>query len=199
MDASTQASTNSQQDTVNSQKTALPDWASHSARVVPGLILTIAIAAAAFGLRAIPGFSLASPMILAIAIGMTVNAIVGLPAAVRPGNAFVVRRLLRLAIILLGLQLTAGQLFMIGGTGIAILLATLIAAFVFTVWLGRCLGVDRDLTELIAAGTSICGASAIINQYRDACEKRGCRVCIGLHHAFRFDRDVCVSAPRASA
>jgi uncharacterized integral membrane protein (TIGR00698 family) len=39
---------------------------------------------------------------------------------------------------------------------------TLAATFVFTVWLGRVLGVDRKLTELIAAGTSICGASAVI-------------------------------------
>src|SRR5262249_55721968 len=32
----------------------------------------------------------------------------------------------------------------------------------FTVWLGRQLSVDRKLTELIAAGTSICGASAVV-------------------------------------
>lgn len=39
---------------------------------------------------------------------------------------------------------------------------TLIGTFLFTVWLGRRFGVDRKLVELIAAGTSICGDSAII-------------------------------------
>jgi uncharacterized integral membrane protein (TIGR00698 family) len=33
---------------------------------------------------------------------------------------------------------------------------------VFTVWLGHCLGIDHKLAQLIAAGTSICGASAVI-------------------------------------
>lgn len=39
---------------------------------------------------------------------------------------------------------------------------TLVATFGFTVWAGRVLGVGRKLAELIAAGTSICGASAIV-------------------------------------
>jgi uncharacterized integral membrane protein (TIGR00698 family) len=38
----------------------------------------------------------------------------------------------------------------------------LVSTFLFTVWLGRRLGVDGKLAELIAAGTSICGASAVI-------------------------------------
>jgi uncharacterized integral membrane protein (TIGR00698 family) len=69
---------------------------------------------------------------------------------------------LRLAIILLGLQLTAAQVVAVGLGGIAIIVATLLATFSFTVGIGRLLGVDRKLTALIAAGTSICGASAVI-------------------------------------
>jgi uncharacterized membrane protein YadS len=38
----------------------------------------------------------------------------------------------------------------------------LAGTFIFTVWLGRRLGIDRKLAQLIAAGTSICGASAVI-------------------------------------
>ncbi len=75
---------------------------------------------------------------------------------------FSLRRVLRLAIILLGLQLTAEQVMQVGATGIAVIAATLVSTFVFTTWLGKMLGVDRKLSELIAAGTSICGASAII-------------------------------------
>jgi uncharacterized integral membrane protein (TIGR00698 family) len=50
----------------------------------------------------------------------------------------------------------------VGGTGIAIIVATLVATFTLTKAMGRVLGVDRKLAELIAAGTSICGASAVI-------------------------------------
>jgi uncharacterized integral membrane protein (TIGR00698 family) len=130
--------------------------------IAAGLLLTIAIAATAFALRLIPGLAIASPMIIAVGIGIAANAAVGLPMWARAGIAFVLRRVLRFAIVLLGLQLTAAQVMDVGATGIGIIVATLATTFIFTVWLGRILGVDRKLTELIAAGTSICGASAII-------------------------------------
>lgn len=40
--------------------------------------------------------------------------------------------------------------------------ATVAASLSFTIWAGRILGVDRHLSVLIATGTSICGASAVI-------------------------------------
>lgn len=130
--------------------------------IAAGVLLTIAIAAAAFALRMIPGLAIASPMIIAVGIGIAANAGLGLPMWARAGIAIVLRRVLRFAIVLLGLQLTAAQVIDVGAVGIGIIAVTLVATFVFTTWLGRALGVDRKLTELIAAGTSICGASAII-------------------------------------
>jgi uncharacterized integral membrane protein (TIGR00698 family) len=134
----------------------------HLAAVGPGLLLTIAIAASASALRRVPALAGASPMLLAILIGIVAHNVVGTPQWALPGVRFSLRRLLRIAIVLLGLQLTAAQLVEVGGEGLAIIAATLLATFSFTLWLGRVLGVDRKLTELIAAGTSICGASAII-------------------------------------
>jgi uncharacterized integral membrane protein (TIGR00698 family) len=130
--------------------------------IVAGILLTVAIAATAFGLRLIPGLSIASPMIIAVGIGIAANAAVGVPVWAHAGLSFVLRRVLRFAIVLLGLQLTAAQVIDVGAVGIGIIAVTLVSTFFFTVWLGRTLGVDRKLTELIAAGTSICGASAII-------------------------------------
>jgi uncharacterized integral membrane protein (TIGR00698 family) len=101
-------------------------------------------------------------MILAIVIGIAFHNLVGTPAWAKAGVTFSLRRLLRIAIILLGLQLTIVQVIEVGGRGIGIIAATLVATFAFTVWMGRLLGVDRKLAQLIAAGTSICGASAVI-------------------------------------
>jgi len=128
----------------------------------PGLLLTALIAGASFGLRLLPGVAIFSPMILAIVLGMVLHNSVGTPVAAKAGVMFCLRRVLRFAIILLGLQLTAAQVVEVGGKGIAVIAATLVCTFVFTVWLGRRIGVDRKLSELIAAGTSICGASAVI-------------------------------------
>ncbi len=130
--------------------------------ILPGLVLTVGIAVAALTLHRLPGLATVSPMILAIVIGMGVHNVVGTPQRARPGIVFALRRILRFAIVLLGLQLTAAQVAAVGATGLAVIAATLIATFVFTVRLGRALGVDRKLAELIAAGTSICGASAVI-------------------------------------
>jgi uncharacterized integral membrane protein (TIGR00698 family) len=130
--------------------------------ILPGLLLTGTIAVVALLTRHIPGMASFSPMILAIVIGTTFHNLVGTPAWAKTGIAFSIRRLLRLAIILLGVQLTLMQVAEVGARGVSIIVATLIATFLFTVWAGRALGVDRKLTQLIAAGTSICGASAII-------------------------------------
>lgn len=130
--------------------------------LLPGIALSAALASGAFGLRQLPGLGMFSPMILAIVAGMALHNIVGTPARARPGVTFSMRRLLRLAIILLGLQLTAAQIVEVGARGLAVIALSLTGTFLFTVWMGRLLGVDRKLAELIAAGTSICGASAVI-------------------------------------
>jgi uncharacterized integral membrane protein (TIGR00698 family) len=130
--------------------------------LLPGLALTGAIAGTALALREIPYVGLASPMILAIGIGIAIQNTSGTPAAAKAGITFSMRSILRFAIILLGLQLTAAELLEVGGIGFAVIAATLLATFIFTTWLGRAMGIDRRLVELIAAGTSICGASAVI-------------------------------------
>ncbi|WP_299844458.1 YeiH family protein [uncultured Jannaschia sp.] len=145
-------------------ETAQTPSASRSAghALLPGLALTAAIASLAFALRLLPGFAAVSPLILAILLGMALHNLVGTPVRAAPGVAFSLRRILRAGIVLLGLQLTLGQVAAVGFTGVAIIVTTLVATFLFTKWLGGRLGLDAKLTELIAAGTSICGASAVI-------------------------------------
>jgi uncharacterized integral membrane protein (TIGR00698 family) len=136
--------------------------AAYTQGIWPGLFLTAAISALAYGLRELPGVGTFSPMILSIIIGIAFHNIVGTPRRAKEGVTFSLRRILRFAIILLGFQLTAQQIVEVGPIGFAVIVATLVATFAFTTWLGHVMGVDRKLTQLIAAGTSICGASAVI-------------------------------------
>lgn len=131
-------------------------------QLLPGLALTFGIAAVAFVVRDGIGIAALSPLILSIVLGMAIRNTIGSPAAARPGVIFSLKRILRFAIVLLGLQLTVMQIVEVGGTGVAIIVATLALTFLFTKWVGRMIGVDRKLAELIAAGTSVCGASAVI-------------------------------------
>ncbi len=132
------------------------------AGVVPGLLLAGSIAVAATALHRLPVVGALSPMILAMLLGILVGYVVGVPERARAGVQFGIRRVLRWGVVLLGLQLTVQQLAAIGGRGVAIVAVSLLATFLVTKLAGRLLGVDRKLAELIAAGTSVCGASAVI-------------------------------------
>jgi uncharacterized integral membrane protein (TIGR00698 family) len=128
----------------------------------PGLIAVTLLAWASIALHTLPQLAAVSALMIAIVLGMIVRNTVGIPAACAPGVRFALRRILRLAVMLLGFQLSVRQIAEVGGMGFFVVAVTLAAAFGFTTWLGRRLGVDRKLSELIAAGTSICGASAIV-------------------------------------
>lgn len=141
--------------------------------ILPGLLLAMSIAGVAFALRLIPGVGILSPLIISIFIGTVIHNAIGTPSAAVLGIKFSLRRILRLAIILLGLQLTVSQLIEVGVVGIAIIVATVVTTVLCTKWFGNVLGVDRKLAQLIAVGTSICGASAVIaaNTVTDATDE----------------------------
>lgn len=130
--------------------------------LVPGLLLTAAIATVALTIRNLTGWMALSPLILSIIIGMLIRNALPVPAAVEPGVGFSLKRILRFGIVLLGLQVTAGQILSLGGAGLAMVALTLATTFVAIRIMGRIMGVEQELTDLIAAGTSVCGASAII-------------------------------------
>jgi uncharacterized integral membrane protein (TIGR00698 family) len=132
--------------------------------LLPGLALGGAVTAAAFLVRSLqlPGLTRISPLMLAIVIGMLIRNTLGRPEAARAGLAFSLRGPLRLGIILLGLQVTLAEILGIGWAGLLILAFALLSTYLLTLWLGGRLGVAPGLTTLIAAGTGVCGASAIV-------------------------------------
>jgi uncharacterized integral membrane protein (TIGR00698 family) len=130
--------------------------------VFPGIALTAAIGLFAIGIRTWTGWAALSPLILSIVIGMIIRNTLPVPAIAEPGIGFSVRRILRTGIVLLGLQVTAGQILSLGTGGLAMIAVTLVSTFLAIRLAGRALGVEPALTDLIAAGTSVCGASAVI-------------------------------------
>lgn len=70
------------------------------------------------------------------------------------------RRLLRLGVALLGLQLSLMQARALGWQQLAVVVVTVVATFTLTLWIGDRLGLGRGCALLVATGFSICGASA---------------------------------------
>jgi uncharacterized integral membrane protein (TIGR00698 family) len=132
------------------------------AALAPGLALTAGVAILAYALRMIPGVDKLSPMILAILIGAAIHNSLGHVAGTGEGVNFSLRRILRLSIVLIGLQITAQQAAEVGLNGLAIIAFSLLATLAATNAMGRLIGVPRGLALLIGVGASICGASAIV-------------------------------------
>jgi len=130
--------------------------------IIPGLLLTAGVAILAEYFKKIPSLSLFSSLIIAIILGIILKNTIGVAQIFKPGITFSLKRILRLSIILLGMRLSLPQILAVGPVGLAIVFITLTSTFVFTCWFGKQIGVNQKLTKLIAAGTSICGASAIV-------------------------------------
>ena len=127
--------------------------------LLPGLAVVAAATALAYAVAAVwPAVNASS---VAVLLGLLWTNIGWHRAAMRPGTRFAGQRLLRVAVVLLGLQLSIPALLRLGGGGLLVVLATVTTTFFGTQLLGRALGVPRPLRLLVATGFSICGASAI--------------------------------------
>ncbi|WAP59448.1 YeiH family protein [Streptomyces sp. S465] len=126
---------------------------------LPGLALAVSIAAVATGLgRLVP---VVGGPVTGIVLGVLVAVAVRPGAVLRPGIAFAGRGVLQAAVVVLGAQLSLGRILTVGLGSLPVMLVTLAACLAAASWLGRRLGIVRDLRTLIGAGTGICGASAI--------------------------------------
>ena len=130
--------------------------------LLPGLGLAALIALAAMAVQHASGIGALSPMVLAMLAGIALRNTRGVAPAFGPGIAFALRPVLRAGIVLLGFRLTFTQVAEVGGPGLAVIVAVLVGTFVFTKAAGRLLGVEARLAELIAAGSAVCGASAVL-------------------------------------
>ncbi|WP_245979906.1 YeiH family protein [Streptomyces diacarni] len=126
---------------------------------LPGLALAVAIAAVATVLgRLMP---VVGGPVSGIVLGVLVAVVVRPKTVLRPGIAFAGRGVLQTAVVVLGAQLSLGQILKVGVGSLPVMLVTLAACLAAAYWLGRRLGIVRDLRTLIGVGTGICGASAI--------------------------------------
>jgi uncharacterized integral membrane protein (TIGR00698 family) len=134
-----------------------------------GLALAIAVSVAAaisaewLG-ESLLGFdrSPISSIVMAIVIGMIVANSVSVPPSVAEGLRFCTTTILRIGIMLLGIRLSllgAGRFTLVA---LPFVIAAIATGLTIVGLLGRTLGLSRQLSGLIAVGTSICGCTAIV-------------------------------------
>ena len=83
------------------------------------------------------------------------------PEKTESGIRFTGKKILQYAIILLGFEMNLFHVVEVGEQSLYVMVFTLAAAFLAAFVVGRLMGLDRDMTALVGAGTAICGGSAI--------------------------------------
>lgn len=80
----------------------------------------------------------------------------------KPGVEFGIKKLLRFGIILMGIRLSFLNFVRIGFTAAGMVIITISSVILITMLVSEKINISKKLALLIAAGTSICGISAVI-------------------------------------
>lgn len=129
---------------------------------IQGLLLTMVLALLSGLIAKIPVFSVMGVMIISILLGMSWKGLMDVPAGSDSGITFSSKTLLRAGIILMGLRLNIEQIISAGFSIILIDIAVITFTLIVMMYLGKIFSIDRHLSALIAVGTAVCGAAAIV-------------------------------------
>ena len=129
---------------------------------LPGLVLCLALALAAFGLSTAPGLHVLGPLTLALVLGITLRALAGPLPWSDAGSRICARPVLRLGVFLMGARLDFALVAKVGPRVLLLDVLLIVAGLVGIAAIARLMSVPSKLSTLLAVGTSICGASAVV-------------------------------------
>ncbi|MBR5235895.1 MAG: putative sulfate exporter family transporter [Clostridia bacterium] len=150
-----------------------------------GVAICIAVAVLSIMLeRLIPGEILGSS-IIALFMGTIINSFFH-PDWIQPALKFTSKRILKVAIILLGASLSVGTIMSVGKMTFFVMFFTFAMCFGGGFFVRKLFDLNWKLSNLISAGTGICGGSAVaaIAPVIDADDKD---IAFALSSTFLFD------------
>ncbi len=134
-----------------------------------GIVLAVVVSVAAgyaadyIGVSLL-GFSKSpiSAIMMAIVLGMLIGNSLRLPETVVDGLRFCASTILRVGIMLLGIRLSLISAGINTLLALPFVIAAIVVGLTTVGLLGRAMGLSKQLSGLIAVGTSICGCTAIV-------------------------------------
>ena len=163
-------------------------------KLLPGLVLSVAIAFVAVWVENLLPIHLIGGAVIAMFLGMLINHFVGKNKWLAPGLKFTSKKVLKFAIILLGLSLNITQVLEVGQKSLLVMVFTLATCFGGGYFIGKALGLNWKLSNLISAGTGICGGSAIA-AIAPTIDAEDSDVAYALSATFLFDMAMIVLFP----
>jgi len=135
-------------------------WTRGLLKRLPGLVLSVAVAAVATGLTALMSVPIGA-VAVAVALGLVVGQVVPRDSFA-PGVNVATKRILRLGIVLLGARLSLVDVAELGIGSVGLVVATLTIGLVTAWFVGRRVGLSRELAALLGIGSAVCGITAIM-------------------------------------
>lgn len=161
---------------------------------LPGICISFAIAFIAKLIADNLPIHLISASVIAMFIGMIINAIRKPGKYTASGIKFTSKKLLKFAIILLGASLNITTIMHVGSVSLIVMVFTLLTCFGAGHFIGKWLGLNWKLSNLISAGTGICGGSAIA-ALGPAIDAEDIDIAYAMSATFIFDMVMIVAFP----
>jgi len=152
---------------------------------VLGVVICFAVAALSILLETLIPGELLGASIIALFMGTIINSFFH-PKWIQPSLKFTSKKILKLAIILLGASLSINTIMSVGKMTFFVMIFTFAMCFGGGYFIRRLFGLNWKLSNLISAGTGICGGSAVaaIAPVIDADDKD---VAFAMSSTFLFD------------
>lgn len=130
-------------------------------KTLPGILLSFVIATISLWIESLFPIHIIGASVIAMFIGIVLNSFLSKTEIFNLGAKFTSKKVLKFAIILLGLSLNINTIFQVGKMSLLVMVFTLLTCFGGGYLIGRALKLNWKLSNLISAGTGICGGSAI--------------------------------------
>ncbi|SFC37735.1 conserved hypothetical integral membrane protein [Pseudomonas citronellolis] len=138
--------------------TAIAALGSRSRTLLPGLLVSAMVAAAATFLSEHYG---APVMLFALLLGLALN-FLSADGTCKAGIEFTAREVLRLGVALLGIRITLGQIAALGWQPVAMVVVLVAVTILVSIAAARAMGFNSLFGLLSGGATAICGASAAL-------------------------------------
>lgn len=125
---------------------------------ISGILFSALIAACAYFLG--KKFPVIGGPVFGILFGIILNNF-NRPESLEAGIKFTSKKVLQLAVVLLGFGLNLGEIIVVGKSSLLIILSTISTALIISFVAAKVLKIDSDVATLFGVGSSICGGSAI--------------------------------------
>lgn len=129
--------------------------------ILPGFLLALLVALSARILESMLPVQLIGASVLALFLGMFLRQRLGQDDRLQSGLKFTSKKILKFSIILLGASLNVATILQVGRLSLVVMVFTLLTCFGAGHFVGKRLDLNWKLSNMISAGTGICGGSAI--------------------------------------